>query len=134
MDKLLFRLITIGENLYISFYDVSTIGNSRNFEIDIPERTGFHLFTNDEYMLFSSFDLIPDIMDTALGIGEFDNPVLAVGDYKHWTTSYIKEKDGKWIGHQPFKFLGFYRTLIYALVGMIDVFVAFWIAKLFNIL
>lgn len=74
MKKILFRLTTVGEDLYISFYDTSTTGHKRSFEIDIPERTGFHIFTDEEYKLFSEFDLIPDVIDTVLAVGEFDNP------------------------------------------------------------
>ena len=80
MKKILFRLTTVGEDIYISFYDTSTTGHKRNFEIDIPERTGFHIFTDEEYKLFSEFDLIPDVIDTVLAVGEFDNPPFLLLD------------------------------------------------------
>ena len=134
MEKILFRLTTVGDDLYISFFDTSTLGYKRNFEIDIPERTGFHIFTPDEYRLFVYFELIPDIMDTALAIGEFDSPVLAVGSGNVWTTSYIKEENGKWIGHQPLKFLPAYKYVIYFLIGFISVFLSLWILEKLHIL
>ena len=134
MKKILFRLTTVGEDLYISFYNTSTTGHKRNFEIDIPERIGFHIFTDEEYKLFSEFDLIPDVIDTVLAVGEFDNPVLAVGCDNQWTTSYIKEENGKWIGHQPLKLLALYRNMIHFMMGFVSVFLSFWILQRFNLL
>lgn len=127
MDKLLFRLITIGEDLYISFYDTSTIGNSRNFVVNVPKRIDFHELTENEYMSLNELDLIPDSMKAALLVGDFDSPVFAVNYGSYWATSYIKEIGDKWIGHQPVKHLNLYRNLINIATGIFGVMFAFWI-------
>ena len=109
MARILYRLVSVDGILYLSFYDSSKIGNSKNFEIDIPERLSYKVVTQEEYDHFLNVHLFPQTVDAAVMLGDFDFIVLAEGNSKNWITSFVKEVDNKWVGHLPNKILRIYQ-------------------------